>query len=106
LLSFGRGSSEKPDSDIYAIQAVGGAPIRLTDSPQVLKESAGWSPTANEFAYSAKLGNLSHVLEIVGTDGQPPRTVLTSALHFHGPQWSHDGRYISFTLGVGHGGSD
>ena len=86
------------------MRSEGGAIVRLTDSPNVLKESAGWSPVANQIGYSALLED-SQGLLLLDANTMELRTLLTSArdFHIHGPRWSPDGRYISFSGGGGHG---
>lgn len=102
--AFAKDGCLTDDYDIYAVRSEGGAIVRLTDSPHVLKESAGWSPVANQIAYSALLED-SQGLLLLDANTMELRTLLTSTrdFHIHGPRWSPDGRYISFSGGGGHG---
>ena len=102
-LSYGTDSCETGDNDIYVVSRDGSTSFKVTNSPESLKESASWSSAMDEIAYSVKLGDTSHALQVVGVDGQPPKTALTSPFHIHAPTWSPDGRILSFTVGGGHG---
>lgn len=102
-LTIGHDACVTGDYDIYSVRIDSGVVARLTDSPNNLKESAGWSPTANQIAYSEKLDDSSQALFLVDAATLERRTLLTSGLHIHGPTWSPDGRYISFNAGGGHG---
>jgi Tol biopolymer transport system component len=92
------------DHDIYSAAADNGEVRRATYSPDVYKESAGWSPVANQLAYSAILSD-RQALILLDVETGESNELLTSArdFHIHGPKWSPDGRFISFTAGSGHG---
>jgi len=102
-LSYGTDSCQTGDNDIYVVSRDGSTSFKVTNSSESLKESASWSSAMDEIAYSVKLGDTSHALQVVGVDGQPPKTVLTSPFHIHAPTWSPDGRFLSLTVGGGHG---
>ena len=103
-LALGRKSCLTGDHDIYSMQVDSDEVVRVTDSSDVPKESAGWSPAANRVAYSALLSDRQALFLLDMNTGEL-RELLTSAreFHIHGPRWSPDGRYISFSGGGGHG---
>jgi Tol biopolymer transport system component len=104
-MTLGHNACVTRDYDIYSVRIDSGVVARLTESSNVYKESAGWSPAANELAYSALLED-RQALFLLDMDTGELKELLTSAreFHIHGPSWSPDGRYISFSGGGGHGG--
>jgi Tol biopolymer transport system component len=101
LLTLAHDPCETGDDDVYSVEVATGAVTQLTNSPEVSKESAGWSANG-ELAYSAVLSPESYSLVLLAPNLES-RTLLTSAQHIHGPTWSPDGRYLSFVVGFGHG---
>src|SRR6266508_90914 len=73
--AFGKDACLTGDNDIYAVRANDGEMVSLTESPNVLKESAGWSPVANLIAYSALLED-SQSLLLLDADTMELRTLL------------------------------
>lgn len=94
--------------DLYVANADGSSGMRLTHTPQDIEEGPEWSPSDSKIAYST-----IDKLVIVDADSGMETTLITSAgaeagadLHLHENAWSHDGRYMSFAVGFGHGVCD
>jgi Tol biopolymer transport system component len=92
--------------DIYTVAPDGSSEVRLTSTPETVKEGPYWSPTGATIAFStfgelilldAESGEMQTLVE----SGWPETTGRD--IHLHGAVWSPDGRYIQFTVGTAHG---
>ncbi len=94
------------DWDIYTVGPGGGSPVRITETPETVKEGPFWSPTGGTIAFST-FGELvlldvgSGEMQTLVASGWPETTGRD--IHLHGSVWSPDGRYIEFSVGTGHG---
>lgn len=92
------------DWDIYTVDAEGGSQVRLTSTPEAIKEGPSWSPTGSTIAFST-----FDKLMLVDADSEELRTLAVSGRpgargpSLHGGAWSSDGRYIVFGTGFDHG---
>jgi len=92
--------------DIYTVGPDGSSEVRLTSTPETVKEGPYWSPTGASIAFST-FGELI----LLDAESGELRTLVVSGwpetagrdIHLHGPVWSPDGRYIQFTAGTAHG---
>jgi Tol biopolymer transport system component len=92
--------------DIYTVDPNAGSPVRLTATPESVKEGPFWSPTGATIAFStfgeliladAESGKMHTLVE----SGWPE--TVGGDIHVHGSVWSPGGRYIQFTVGTAHG---
>jgi TolB protein len=77
-------------TDLYVGSADGGAPLRLTKSPQD-ESSPCWSPDGHWICYASKQA------EHRSTGGQSQRLKTSGFPSPSEPDWSPDGNYIAFT---------
>ncbi len=94
------------DWDIYAVSPDGSSSVRLTSTPEAVKEGPYWSPTGAAIAFST-FGELvlldvgSGEMQTLVASGWPE--TMGRDMHLHGSVWSPDGRYIEFSVGTSHG---
>ncbi len=90
------------DWDIYVASAAGASPVRLTNTPEEVKEGIGWSPVGSSIAFST-----GRSLTLVDADTGERRVAAEvpapAWLHYHGSGWSPDGRFVTFGFGGDHG---
>jgi Tol biopolymer transport system component len=97
--------------DIYSADPNGASVVRLTTTPEAVKEGPSWSPTGAIIAFST----FSELI-LLDADSRESRTLVASGsaespgptIHVHGSAWhdsvwSPDGRYIQFAAGYDHG---
>lgn len=92
--------------DIYSVDPDGSSAVRLTSTPETVKEGPYWSPTGATIAFST-----FDKLMLLDTDSGGLHTLVVSGgpesrgptIHLHGSVWSPDGRYIEFSAGTDHG---
>ncbi len=79
-----------------------GEDVEISSISGVGKEALAWSPTGgtiafadswNAFLYDSSTGTATKIASLPGD----------SAMHFHGFDWSPDGRYLTTSIGGGHG---
>lgn len=87
--------------DIFAADTESLAARRLTNTPDSYKEGLAWSPDGSLMAFTTY--DTLFLLDVESGTAQEMLTVPDGeGLHMHGP-WSPDGRFISFSIGGGHG---
>jgi len=87
--------------DIYTVDPDAGSPVRLTTTPEAVKEGPYWSPTGATIAFST-----FGALMLMDVESGQLRTLVVSGgptIHLHGSVWSPDGRYMQFSAGTDHG---
>ncbi len=76
---------------------VGGAAQQITDGP-MHEGSPIWSPDGSRIAYFGKQGDAYDIFTRPAQVGSKPELLLKSADQKFPSDWSHDGRYIVYTL--------
>ena len=84
-------------TDLYVGDASGGAPKRLTKSPQD-ESSPCWSPDSQWICYAAKDGEQRRLKKISVSGGEAQRIATVGASNPTEPDWSPDGKWIAFTV--------
>ncbi|HWW02421.1 MAG TPA: hypothetical protein VNZ64_22170 [Candidatus Acidoferrum sp.] len=83
-------------TDLYVGRAGGGAPSRLTKSPQD-ESSPCWSPNGQWICYASKDHERRSLSKISPSGGQPQRIPISLGANPTEPDWSPDGKWIAFT---------
>ena len=96
--------SEDRDSDIFVIEATGGAVRKLTTNPSA-DANPQWSPDGKWIAYTANTDGWASKTDVmlIGVDGGAPKNLTASFIESAGGglTWSPDGKTFYFTSGVG-----
>jgi Tol biopolymer transport system component len=92
-------------ADIYVANLDGSALVNVTNTPDVSEEYASWSPDASQLAITginpgAGLGSSLYVVNASGT-GLTQLTSNPLSRNDYEPNWSPDGKLISYTTAFG-----
>ena len=83
-------------TDLYVGDAGGGAPRRLTKSPQD-ESSPCWSPDGQWICFASKERERRSLSKISPSGGEARRIPIALAANPTEPDWSPDGKWIAFT---------
>jgi TolB protein len=83
-------------TDLYVGSASGGAPLRLTKTPQD-ESSPCWSPDGRWICYASKDRERRSLCKIAASGGSPERIPTGGVPNPTEPDWSPDGKWIAFT---------
>jgi len=90
-------SSPSEGWDLWVMNADGSAPLRLTQTPEVLEGWMKWSPDGTSLAFSAANESGGSDIYVVSVDGGPVQTLTDQGPHQNGTAtWSPDGSRIAF----------
>ena len=97
---------DQPNSvDIYVHDVERATKTRLTFDPGLDDEPA-WSPSGDRIAFTSIRLDGSHDILIKPSDGSgEARPLVTGPSHAHAPNWSRDGRYLTYHSQTPDGGS-
>jgi TolB protein len=87
-------------TDLYVGSAGGGAPLRLTKTPQD-ESSPCWSPDGRWICYASKDRERRSLCKIAASGGPPVRIPTGGMPNPTEPDWSPDGKWIAFTSQAG-----
>lgn len=106
-IAFSRSEPDTPggdfrNDDLYAIAAMGGEPVRLTDGAGI-EMGPAWSPDGKAIAYLEHgLGgpwvSSGTAVHIVAPDGSEDETILTDDRYLTALSWSRDGTRLVATM--------
>ncbi len=99
LLAFSAPPAAGADSDLWLVPAAGGAPTRVTHTPDTLEENAAWSPDGRRILFTRIAGDFSGSQLWTMDVASGVETRLTSDATFKDqtPDWSPDGTRIAYT---------
>jgi Tol biopolymer transport system component len=94
------------DMDLFVLDAAGGTPRRLTNTPHSLETAPAWSPDGTRIAFARSYLNSAYTGEatifVINRDGSGESLVLRHKLFSetsYGLSWSPDGRSIVLETG-------
>ena len=82
--------------EIYAIDADGQNPQRLTQSPSDVDRNPSWSPDGTRIAYSSQR-DTNNEIYVMNADGSNSVRLTDNPANDSDPAWSPDGTRIAFT---------
>jgi dipeptidyl aminopeptidase/acylaminoacyl peptidase len=82
-------------SDIWLMDADGGAPVRLTDDPGA-EFNPVWSPDGTRIVYSSNVGGNLDLFVRRADRPSRPEVLLASRVPKHALAWSPDGRFVVY----------
>ena len=85
--------ADSDGSNVFQLPTFGGA---LTGSP-------GWAPDSRRIVFDSRVSGHAE-LYVVDATGGPAKPVQTGTPDASTPSWSHDGRWIYFSVSVGKAG--
>jgi dipeptidyl aminopeptidase/acylaminoacyl peptidase len=83
--------------DVFVVDAAGGTPRKLADSPDRSANLLGWSADGREVRLIESIGTERHIIALPA-DGSAPRTLTAGAGIVGSPSFSRDGRQMAFTF--------
>jgi Tol biopolymer transport system component len=105
-IAFVRGhdlNRQSGDADLFVMDAAGGEPRRLTNSPAAFETAPAWSPDGSRIAFARGVDQSPYdgkaAIFVVNRDGTGERLVLEHQLYSYtsyGLSWSPDGRTLAF----------
>jgi Tol biopolymer transport system component len=102
LGTHGTGVPTVATTDIYVLDAGGGVPRRLTDTPRVFESAPAWSPDGSRIAFARWRYETAYdgkgAIFVMKRDGSGQRLVLSPRHFATGPynlSWSPDGRSLA-----------
>ena len=87
---------------IWVVGSTGGTPQQIVD----FGSHPAWAPDSTRIAFTSDAGGLTAqsslwVVQRDGTDRRPLTKVGAPPGGHRSPSWSHDGRFVAFTIGFG-----
>lgn len=83
--------------DIYLVEAGGGTPRKLADTPDRSANILGWTADGSSVLFTESVRTERHVFALP-TDGSAPRALTSGAGVVGSPSFSLDGRHLAFTF--------
>ena len=84
-------------SEIYVMDADGGNPQNLTNTPLLDDKSPSWSPNGKRIAFmSRRKGNFTFGIYVMDADGGNQLILTNNPLDDRNPSWSPNGKQIVF----------
>ena len=97
-LAFSAESAGEGNTDLWLVPTAGGAPTRLTDTPDALEENPVWSPDGNTILFVRIAGDFSggQLWTMDVASGQQTQLTYDPTFKDQTPDWGPDGTRIAY----------